>query len=208
MRKLLLGAFCVLAATTALAAHTTSSTQQLVDSALSATQQGDKVGAGVPFEVRVNVIPRGPELGIFDENGNLYDTIVFDHGTKIAGSLNRSVVDKTAILKRTDGYAFSANQDGVTGGLTYDGKFEVLPNNNYDANTNILKLEKLSASTDENNDLVTMDTEFNFIKGTRVIKATDTEMRTLIQSVIPAGTQAVGGMYIGTGTFAASLTVK
>ncbi len=67
---------------------------------------------------------------------------------------------------------------------------------------------KLSASTDENNNLVTMDTELNFIKGTREIKATDTQMRTLIQSVIPAGTKAVGGQYIGTGTFAASLTVK
>ena len=208
MRKLLLGAFCILSAATALAAHTTSSTQQLVDSTLSATQTGDKVGAGVPFEVRVNVIPRGPELGIFDENGDLYDTIVFDHGTKLAGSLNRSVVDKTAILKRTDGYAFSANGDGEVGSLTYDGKFEVLPNNNYDANTNILKLEKLSASTDKDDNLVTMYTEFNFIKGTREIKATDNQMRTLIQSVIPAGTQAVGGMYIGTGTFAASLTVK
>ena len=207
MRKFLLGAFCILSATAALAAHTTASTQQLVDSTLSATEVGDKVGAGVPFEVRVNVIPRGPELGIFDENGNLYDTIVFDHGTKLAGSLNRSVVDKTAILMRTDGHAFSADKDGKAGTHTYDGKFEVLPNNNYDAATNILKLEKLSASTDENDNLVTMDTEFNFIKGTRPIKETDNQMRTLIQSVIPAGTQAVGGMYIGTGTFAASLTV-
>ncbi|WP_294064802.1 hypothetical protein [uncultured Fusobacterium sp.] len=205
MKKLLLAAFCVLSATAALAAP---STQQLVDSALTAQNKGDSVGAGVPFEVRVNVIPRGPELGLFDENGNLYDTIVFDHGTKIAGKLNRSVVDKTVVLRRTDGYAFSANKDGEVGTTTYDGKFEVLPNNNYDANTNILKLEKLSASTDENNNLVTMDTELNFIKGTRNIKATDTEMRTLIQSVIPAGTEGVGGMYIGTGTFAASLTVN
>lgn len=207
MKKLLIGAFCILSAATALAAKAPS-TQQLVDSALTATQKGDAVGAGVPFEIRVNVIPRGPELGIFDENGNLYDTIVFDHGTKIAGKLNKSVVDKTAILMRTDGHAFSANKDGEVGTTTYDGKFEVLANNNYDANTNILKLEKLSASTDENNDLVTMDTEFNFVKGTRVIKATDNQMRTLIQSVIPAGTNAVGGMYIGTGTFTASLTVK
>ena len=207
MRKFLLGAFCVLSATAALAAHTTASTQQLVDSTLSATDIGDKVGAGVPFEVRVNVIPRGPELGIFDENGDLYDTIVFDHGTKLAGSLNRSVVDKTAILMRTDGHAFSADKDGQAATHTYDGKFEVLPNNNYDAATNILKLEKLSASTDTDNNLVTMDTEFNFIKGTRPIKETDNQMRTLIQSVIPAGTQAVGGMYVGTGTFAASLTV-
>ena len=205
MRKLLLGAFCILSATAALAAP---STQQLVDSALTAKNKGDSVGAGVPFEVRVNVIPRGPELGIFDENGDLYDTIVFDHGTKLAGSLNRSVVDKTAILMRTDGYAFSANTDGVPGETTYDGKFEVLPNNNYNPDTNILALEKLSASTDENDNLVTMDTEFNFIKGTRQIKATDNQMRTLIQSVIPAGTQAVGGMYIGTGTFTASLTVN
>lgn len=205
MKKLLIGAFCILS--TAMA-YAVPSTQQLVDSALSATQTGESVGAGVPFEVRVNVIPRGPELGIFDENGNLYDTIVFDHGTKIAGKLNKSVVDKTAILMRTDGHAFSANKDGEVGTTTYDGKFEVLANNNYDANTNILKLEKLSASTDENNDLVTMDTEFNFVKGTRVIKATDNQMRTLIQSVIPAGTNAVGGMYIGTGTFTASLTVK
>ena len=147
MKKLLIGAFCILSTAMAYAAP---STQQLVDSALSATQTGESVGAGVPFEVRVNVIPRGPELGIFDENGNLYDTIVFDHGTKIAGKLNKSVVDKTAILMRTDGHAFSADKDGQVGTTTYDGKFEVLANNNYDANTNILKLEKLSSSTDEN----------------------------------------------------------
>ena len=48
MKKLLLAAFCVLSATAALAAP---STQQLVDSALTAQNKGDSVGAGVPFEV-------------------------------------------------------------------------------------------------------------------------------------------------------------
>ena len=53
-----------------------------------------------------------------------------------------------------------------------------------------------------------MATEFNFITKDNAIKATDNKMRTLVQSVIKAGTQADSGMYIGTGTFTAKLTVK
>lgn len=203
MKKL---AVCVLSvlslSSMAFGAHVASN-QQLVDSALSA----GTVGAGVPFEVRVNVIPKGPELGIFDENGNLYDTVVFDHGTKLAGKLPRSVVKKSLILQRADGYAFSANADGVVGKTTYTGKFEV-DSTLYDKATNTLTLEKLSSSTDENDNLVTMKTELNFIKGDREVSATDNQLRSEFNSVILAGTEAVGGQYVGTGTIQASLTVK
>jgi hypothetical protein len=207
MKKL---AVCVLSvlslSSIAFGAHVASN-QQLVDSALSAGTVGDSVGAGVPFEVRVNVIPKGPELGIFDENGNLYDTVVFDHGTKLAGKLPRSVVKKSLILQRADGYAFSANADGVVGKTTYTGKFEV-DSTLYDKATNTLTLEKLSSSTDKNDNLVTMRTELNFIKGDREVSATDNQLRSEFNSVILAGTEAVGGQYVGTGTIQASLTVK
>lgn len=207
MKKLAVCVLSVLALSSmAFGAHIASN-QQLVDSALSATTTGDSVGAGVPFEVRVNVIPKGPELGIFDENGNLYDTVVFDHGTKLAGKLPRSVVKKSLILQRADGYAFSADKSGQVGTTTYTGKFEV-DSTLYDEETNTLTLEKLSSSTDENNDLVTMATELNFIKGERTVTATDNQLRSEFNSVILAGTEAVGGQYVGTGTIQASLTVK
>lgn len=185
-----------------------ASTQQMVDSTLGATTAGDKVGAGVPFEVRVNVVPKGAELVIVDENNNIYDTMTFDHGQKLAGTLNRSVVERTAILKRTDNHPFSASADGTLGSTTYSGQFGLVNNSNYNPATNILTLDKLSSSGDTGATVMAMATEFNFIKQARDIKATDNQMRTLIQSVIPAGTKADSGMYIGTGTFTASLTVK
>lgn len=184
------------------------SNQQMVDSMLTATAVGDTVGAGVPMEVRVNIVPKGPELVIVDENNNIYDTMVFDHGTKLAGTLNRSVVERTAILKRTDNHPFSADGTGAVGTKKYTGKFELVSNGNYNSATNILTLDKLSAVGDTASTKMTMDTEFNFIKHEREIKATDNQMRTLVQSVIPAGTQAEPGMYIGTNTFKASLKVK
>ena len=82
MKKVLLGLFAI----SALAFG--ASNQQMVDSTLSAKNPGDEVGAGVPFEVRVNVVPKGPQLVIVDENGNIYDQIVFDHGNKLAGTQN------------------------------------------------------------------------------------------------------------------------
>ncbi|MGL5022725.1 MAG: hypothetical protein ACRC5S_05425 [Cetobacterium sp.] len=184
------------------------SNQQMVDSMLTATAVGDIVGAGVPVEVRVNIVPKGPELVIVDENNDVYDTMVFDHGTKLAGTLNRSVVERTAILKRTDGHPFSADGVGTVGTKKYTGKFELVSNSNYNPATNVLTLDKLSAVGDTASTKMTMDTEFNFIKHEREIKATDNQMRTLVQSVIPAGTQAEPGMYIGTNTFKASLKVK
>ena len=203
MKKVLFGLFAI----SALAFG--ASHQQMVDSAVSAKTRGDNVGAGVPFEVRVNIVDKGPELVITDENGNIYDVMVFDHGTKLAGTLNRSVVEKTAILRRTDGHAFSATENGDLGTTKYTGKFEVLPNNNYNPTTHILTLDKLSsASAKDTGYTKTMATEFNFIGQDRDVTATDNNMRTLIQSVIKAGTKADGGMYIGTGTFTAKLTVK
>lgn len=184
-----------------------ASEQQLVDSPIGVTTKGDSVGAGVPFEVRVNVIPKGPELGLFDENGNLYDTVVFDHGTKLAGNLPRSVVKKTVILQRADGYAFSADTEGVAGSTTYTGKFDV-KSTLYDKSTNTLTLEKLSSSSDEGDEVVTMKTELNYVKGDREVSATDNQLRSEFNSVILAGTKAVGGQYVGTGTITASLTVK
>ena len=125
----------------------------------------------------------------------------------MAGTLSRSVVENHVILQRTDGHAFSADEAGDIGTTTYTGVFEVEQNNSYDPTTHILTLDKLGTNgeADENS---TMPTEFNFITKENGIKATDNKMRTLVQSVIKAGTQADSGMYIGTGTFTAKLTVK
>lgn len=207
MKKVLFGLLGLALATTALATHTTPSTQQMVDSMLEATEVGDIVGAGVPFEVRVNVMPKGPELVIVDENDNVYDEMVFDHGNKLAGTQNRSVVERVAILKRTDGHAFSADTQGTAGKTTYTGKFGVVANNNYDQDTHVLTLDKLF-SNGEDGSAPTLATEFNFITGERDIKATDKEMRTQVQSIIKAGTHADQGTYIANGTFTAELKVK
>lgn len=207
MKKVLFGILGLTLATTAFSAHLTPSTQQMVDSMLEATAVGDVVGAGVPFEVRVNVVPKGPQLVIVDENNNVYDEMVFDHGNKLAGTQNRSVVEKVAILTRTDGHPFSASKDGTAGKATYTGKFGVVPNNNYNQDTHVLTLDKLF-SNGEAGTAPTLATEFNFISGERNIKATDKEMRTQVQSVIPAGVVADQGTYIGTGTFTAELKVK
>lgn len=208
MKKVLFGILGLALATTAFSAHLTPSTQQMVDSMLEATAVGDVVGAGVPFEVRVNVVPKGPQLVIVDENGNIYDQIVFDHGNKLAGTQNRSVVEKVAILTRTDRLPFSATKGSNDAGtMTYTGKFGVVPNNNYNQDTHVLKLDKLFSNGEVGN-APTLDTEFNFITGERNIKATDREMRTQIQSVIPAGIVADQGTYIGNGTFTAELKVK
>ena len=201
MKKVLFGLFAI----SALAFG--ASNQQMVDSATSAKNQGDTVGAGVPFEVRVNVVKKGPELVLTDENNNIYDVMVFDHGTKLAGTLSKSVVENHVILQRTDGHAFSADEAGEVGTTTYKGKFEVEQNNSYDPATHILTLDKLGADG-EDGSAPTLDTEFNFITAERDIKATDNKMRTLVQSVIKAGTQADTGMYIGTGTFTAQLKVE
>ena len=208
MKKVLFGILGLALATTAFSAHLTPSTQQMVDSTLEATAVGDVVGAGVPFEVRVNVVPKGPQLVIVDENGNIYDQIVFDHGNKLAGTQNRSVVEKVAILTRTDRLPFSATKGSDKAGtMIYTGKFGVVPNNNYNQDTHVLKLDKLFSNGEVGN-APTLDTEFNFITGERTIKATDREMRTQIQSVIPAGIVADQGTYIGNGTFTAELKVK
>lgn len=201
MKKVLFGLFAVSAIAFG------ASTQQMVDSATSAKNPGDEVGAGVPFEVKVNVVKKGPELVLTDENNNIYDVMVFDHGTKMAGTLSRSVVENHVILQRTDGHAFSADEAGDVGTTTYTGVFEVQPNNNYDPTTHKLTLDKLGTGGETSKDS-TLATEFNFITSDRKVSATDNKIRTLVQSVIPAGTEADSGMYIGTGTFTAKLTVK
>lgn len=203
MKKVLFGLFAI----SALAFG--ASNQQMVDSATSAKNPGDEVGAGVPFEVRVNVVKKGPELVLTDENNNIYDVMIFDHGTKMAGTLSRSVVENHVILQRTDGHPFSADEQGKLGTTTYTGVFEVEQNNSYDPATHILTLDKLGTGGEAGTpELATMPTEFNFITNDRNVSATDNKMRTLVQSVIKAGTQADSGMYIGTGTFTAKLTVK
>ena len=49
------------------------------------TQSGHKGQVGVPMEVRVTVLPQGPQLVLLDENDILINKLTFDHGSMVAG---------------------------------------------------------------------------------------------------------------------------
>lgn len=161
--------------------------------------------AGVPFEVRVNIIPAGPELCLVDENGNLIDNLRFDHGTKLQGTLAKSQVEKTVILRRTDGKAFSADKDGENpvDSKKYKATFEA-KSPSFDKTTHKLILTKLNSATG-NGKYPEMETTFNYRDEEIALKGSDTNVRTLVTSVIPAGTQADDGLYVATGEFTATL---
>lgn len=164
--------------------------------------------AGVPFEVRVNIIPAGPELCLVDENGTLIDNLRFDHGTKLQGVLAKSQVEKTVVLRRTDGKAFSADKAGenADGGKNYKVTFEA-KSPSFDKTNHKLVLTKLNSATG-NGKYPTMDTTFNYRDEEITVNGEDTNVRTLVTSVIPAGTNADDGLYVATGEFTATLIEK
>lgn len=180
--------------------------------------------AGVPMEVRVNVIGQGPQLVLVDETGTLIENLTFDHGNKLlaTGQIDgtgtasdtyipqESKVEKIVILKRTDGKAFNADVSKVT---DYTGNFIATSNNPDDATKkHQMTLTRLGSTDPSNGNDVTggdkMVTALDYESHDMTVAGTATEIRTTVVSTIPQRTKAKPGLYIGTGTFVGRLTAK
>ena len=201
------------------------------DDITTAKKTGDYAQAGVPMEVRVNVIGQGPQLVLVDETGTLIENLTFDHGNKLlaTGKINgagaeddtyipqESKVEKIVILKRTDGKAFNAGNDSAPGGVdTYTGNFIAISNNpddhttdgtlDFTKKTHQMTLTRLTA-TETDGELHTIKTALDYESQDMTVAGTRNEIRTTIVSTIPQRTIAKPGLYIGTGTFIGRLTV-
>ena len=179
--------------------------------------------AGVPMEVRVNVIGQGPQLVLVDETGTLIENLTFDHGNKLLaeGDVNgaggsshtyipqKSQVEKIVILKRTDGKAFNTESKVQK----YTGNFLAMSNNVDDnGKKHQMTLTRLGNSDIEENGggvqtAHTMKTALDYESQNMDVDGTRTEIRTTVVSTIAARTPAKAGLYVGTGMFVGSLTV-
>ena len=217
------------------AAVTPGSISNPGDDITKAAQAGDSAQAGVPMEVRVNVIGQGPQLVLVDETGTLIENLTFDHGNKLLagggtdGQINgggqatdtyipqESKVEKIVVLKRTDGQAFNAKSTAANGVTEYTGNFIALSNNPADhggstdtqlgTKTHQMTLTRLTATGTES-DLHTMTTALDYESQDMTVAGTRKEIRTTVVSTIPQRTIAKPGLYVGTGTFIGRLTVK
>ena len=206
------------------AAVTPGSISNPGDDITKATEAGDYAQAGVPMEVRVNIIGQGPQLVLVDETGTLIENLTFDHGNKLlaGGEINgddqtsqtyipqESKVEKIVVLKRTDSKPFGADASGSgTGeGKTYTGNFIATSNNPTDAGKlHQMTLTRLTATGTES-DLHTMTTALDYESQDMTVAGTATEIRTTVVSTIPQRTIAKPGLYIGTGTFVGRLTLQ
>lgn len=161
------------------------------------TGAGTSGSVGVPLEVRVTVLPKGPQLVLVDENNVLIKKLSFDHGNMVAGLSSESIVEKEVRLMRADGKAFADNNAD-----TYKAKFEAT--NDIGGNGKVLVLNGHGAASSES-----IDSTLSFRTGDIDVKATDKMVMTKVQSTVPAlsDTQA-SGLYVGSGTFKATLTMN
>lgn len=165
------------------------------------TSSSDAGSVGVPLEVRVTVLPKGPQLVLVDENNVLIKKLSFDHGNMVAGLSSESVIEKEVRLMRADGKAFADNSTD-----TYKAKFEAtdLNGNEIAGNNGTLKLDGHAAASAKS-----IESKLAFRTGEIAVLPTDTMVMTKVQSIVPAlpGDQA-SGLYVGSGTFKATLTMK
>lgn len=190
MKKILLGAFIL--ASTAFAANPGEDVP---------TQNGHTGKVGVPMEVRVTVLPQGPQLVLLDENNVLINKLTFDHGNLVAGLSGKSTVEKEVRLARADRKAFAAESQGI-----YKAVFEAKDLNGTaiagDGDKN-LTLNGHGAASSE----VILST-LNYRTNKISVSNTDTMVMTKVVSIInniPDSQKA--GLYVGSGTFNASLTM-
>lgn len=164
------------------------------------TESTHKGEVGVPMEVRVTVLPQGPQLVLLDENDVLINKLVFDHGSMVAGLSQKSTLEKEVRLARADGKPFGENT------RTYKAKFEAK-----DLNGNAI-----AGNTDKNLVLnghgaasgKTVDSTLNYRNDEIAVTAKDKMVMTKVTSIIdaiPAGKEP--GLYVGSGTFNATLTM-
>lgn len=162
---------------------------------------GSSGSVGVPLEVRVTVLPKGPQLVLVDENNVLIQKLSFDHGNMVAGLSTESTLEKEVRLMRADGAAFATNNTD-----TYTAKFEAtdLNGNDIGSNGKVLVLNGHGAASSEK-----IDSILTFRTGDIPVAAADKMVTTKVQSTVPAlyDTQA-SGLYVGSGTFKATLTMN
>lgn len=180
--------------------------------AVSETNNGE-ASAGVPLEVRVNVLGQGPELVLVDETDTVIDTLSFDHGNKILSEIggkkviqNKSTVEKIVIMKRTDGKPFNTQASGtgeVSGVTGYTAKFSIENSPNL-IEPNVLQLVKLNSGAGETTPKF-INTAIDYLDHDISVDKGATEVRTTVVSTIPARTEAEEGLYIGTGMFVGTL---
>ncbi|MGL6114371.1 MAG: hypothetical protein ACRC1R_04965 [Cetobacterium sp.] len=166
------------------------------------TESGNRGTVGVPLEVRVTVLPKGPQLVLVDENNTLIDKLTFDHGNMVAGLSKESKIEKEVRLVRADGKAFATN-----GTDTYKAKFEASDLNGtaIDGSTpGNLALNGHGGASGE-----AIASTLNFRTGDIAVGATDKMVMTKVQSIVGAiGEDQEPGLYVGSGTFNATLTMN
>lgn len=167
---------------------------------------GEKGTVGVPMEVRVTVLPKGPQLVLLDENNMLIDKLTFDHGNIVAGLSGKSVVEKEVRLARADGKAFFDDDS-----KTYTAKFEAknLSGSDFESisstdNTKKIVLEGHGAASGEK-----IDSTLAYKANNIDVKGSDKMIMTKVVSTInKISEDQKEGLYVGVGTFNATLTMK
>lgn len=161
------------------------------------TESTHKGEVGVPMEVRVTVLPQGPQLVLLDENDGLIDKLTFDHGNMVAGLSKKSTLEKEVRLARADGKPFAESEK-----TTYKAKFEAKDLNGNAISKN-LTLNGHGAASGK-----TVDSTLNYRNDEIAVTAKDKMVMTKVTSIIdaiPAGKEP--GLYVGSGTFNATLTM-
>lgn len=164
------------------------------------TESTHKGEVGVPMEVRVTVLPQGPQLVLLDENDVLINKLVFDHGSMVAGLSQKSTLEKEVRLARADGKPFGENT------RTYKAKFEAKDLNGNaiagDGSKN-LTLNGHGAASGK-----TVDSTLNYRTDDITVSTTDKMVMTKVTSTIDAiPSSQTSGLYVGSGTFNATLTM-
>lgn len=165
------------------------------------SESGNKGTVGVPMEVRVTVLPKGPQLVLLDENDILINKLTFDHGSMVAGLSKKSILEKEVRLARADGKPFAKSVE------TYTAKFEAK-----DLNGN-----SISGDKDKNLSLnghgaasgSKLESTLNYRTDDIDVSAKDKKVMTKVTSTIDVISEdQKAGLYIGSGTFNATLTMN
>lgn len=160
--------------------------------------------AAVPMEVRVTVLPQGPQLVLVDENKVLIKKLTFDHGNLVAGLNTGSTIEKEVRLMRADGKKF-----GVVGVDENDDRAYTAVFTAKDLNNAAIPGTKgkfvlnghggASASV--------INSTLNYRAGNISVTGADTMVATKVVSTVPElGSGKASGLYVGSGTFTATLT--
>lgn len=154
--------------------------------------------AGVPMEVRVEILPAEKRLILVDENNRKIDKLVFDHGKLIkSNSTPDSVVEKTVKLMVEDGSPLGQNHAIFV--ARQAGK-------RVDSTTsNLFKLDMYGSK-----DGGKIDSELNYKQGIIDVDASQSEVSTKVistlKSSVISNTATKTGLYTGSGTFEAAIT--